>query len=209
MGGPDFVTRVNKLREAIASISRQMHSPPLNLKHYEQMSGQEDSLKVRFTYRSLQFWFLICYVPKAIKSALYTLKCDVDTYNRGKDEAVERAETTEQKEQIQRVLEKMHEEWTLLNKTYSEKQAYAHLFSVEQTNSDVLNWFCRRVNQSLTTWRGLHSDMKDFEEWLGQAETALAVLQAEGLNRAERKEKLKELESQVTARHKYESRSFW
>ena len=46
MGGPDFVTRVNKLREAIASVSRQMHSPPLNLKHYEQLSGQEDSIKV-------------------------------------------------------------------------------------------------------------------------------------------------------------------
>lgn len=46
MGGPDFVTRVNKLREAIASVSRQMHSPPLNLRHYEQLSGQEDSVKV-------------------------------------------------------------------------------------------------------------------------------------------------------------------
>lgn len=46
MGGPDFVTRVNKLREAIASVSRQMHSPPLNLKHYEQLTGQEDSVKV-------------------------------------------------------------------------------------------------------------------------------------------------------------------
>jgi len=46
MGGPDFVSRVNKLREAIASVSRQLHSPPLNLKHYEQLSGQEDSVKV-------------------------------------------------------------------------------------------------------------------------------------------------------------------
>ena len=47
MGGPDFVTRVNKLREAISSVSRQLHCPPLNLKHYEQLSGQEDSLKVK------------------------------------------------------------------------------------------------------------------------------------------------------------------
>lgn len=45
--GPDFVTRVNKLREAISSVSRQLHSPPLNLKHHEQLSGQEDSLKVK------------------------------------------------------------------------------------------------------------------------------------------------------------------
>ena len=49
MGGPDFVSRVNKLREAIASVSRQLHSPPLTLKHYEQLSGQEDSVKVSLT----------------------------------------------------------------------------------------------------------------------------------------------------------------
>lgn len=60
-----------------------------------------------------------------------------------------------------------------------------------------------RVHQSLGTWRTLHADMKDFEDWLGGAELALKEIQAEGLNRAERKEKLKELESQVTARHKY------
>lgn len=57
MGGPDFVTRVNKLREAIASVSRQMHSPPLNLRHYEQLSGQEDSVKV---YKLIQvFGFVL------------------------------------------------------------------------------------------------------------------------------------------------------
>jgi hypothetical protein len=49
MGGPDFVSRVNKLREAIASVSRQLHSPPLTLKKYEQLSGQEDSVKVSLT----------------------------------------------------------------------------------------------------------------------------------------------------------------
>lgn len=64
-----------------------------------------------------------CAILKAVKTALYTLKCDIDTYNRSKDEAVELAEATEQKEQIQRVLGKMQEEWTLLNKTYSDKQA--------------------------------------------------------------------------------------
>ena len=56
--GPDFVTRVNKLREAISSVSRQLHSPPLNLKHHEQLSGQEDSLRVNFN-NSIQFNRLI------------------------------------------------------------------------------------------------------------------------------------------------------
>ena len=55
MGGPDFVSRVNKLREAIASVSRQLHSPPLTLKHYEQLSGQEDSVKVSLNQLPTQF----------------------------------------------------------------------------------------------------------------------------------------------------------
>ena len=58
------------------------------------------------------------------------------------------------------------------------------------------------MHQSLTTWRSLHTDMKDFDDWLGSAESALTNIHAEGLNRAERKERLKELEAQVTARHK-------
>ena len=44
--------------------------------------------------------------------------------------------------------------------------------------------------------------MKDFEDWLALAESSLTDLQSEERNRSERKEKLKELESQVTARHK-------
>lgn len=59
------------------------------------------------------------------------------------------------------------------------------------------------MHQSLTTWRSLHADMKDFEKWLTGAESALAALHGpDGHNRAEMKEKLKQLESQVTARHK-------
>lgn len=72
-------------------------------------------------------------------------------------------------------------------------------------HSHQLLWFSTfssRVHQSLTTWRTLHADMKDFEDWLTGAESSLTDLQSEGHNRAERKEKLKELESQVTARHK-------
>lgn len=59
-----------------------------------------------------------------------------------------------------------------------------------------------QVDQSLATGRSLHADMKDFEDWLNDTDIALRNIQAEGLSRMERKEKLKELESQVTARHK-------
>jgi len=161
--GPDFVTRVNKLREAISSVSRQLHSPPLNLKHHEQLSGQEDSLR-------------------SIKSALVTLKANMGTYDREKDEAINVAPLAEQKEQIQRVFDKLGAEWDLLNRSFAEKQI--------------------QVDQSLATGRSLHADMKDFEDWLNDTDVALHSIQAEGLSRMERKEKLKELESQVTARHK-------
>ena len=73
---------------------------------------------ILFTFFSL---LLIFY--KVVKTALYTLKGDVDTYNREKDDAVEAAEAQQQKEQIQRVLDKLREEWTLLNRTFAEKQA--------------------------------------------------------------------------------------
>ena len=56
-------------------------------------------------------------------------------------------------------------------------------------------------------WRSLHTDMKDFEDWLNNTDGALQPIHAEGLGRMERKEKLKDLESQVTARHKYVTRN--
>ncbi|XP_065582815.1 utrophin-like isoform X3 [Artemia franciscana] len=45
MVGVDFLTRITRAREAIASLRRQMLSPPLSLKDYEQLSAQETSLK--------------------------------------------------------------------------------------------------------------------------------------------------------------------
>lgn len=101
--GPDFVTRVNKLREAISSLSRQLHCPPLNLKLYEQLLGQEDSLK-------------------SIKSALHTLKGNVDVLHKAMDEAVEAAQSQDQKDQAQRIVEKLHDEWTLMNRAFADKQ---------------------------------------------------------------------------------------
>lgn len=48
----------------------------------------------------------------------------MDTYNREKDEAVEAAIAPEHKEQIQRVMDKLRDEWSLLNRTFAEKQGY-------------------------------------------------------------------------------------
>ncbi len=66
---------------------------------------------------------------QVIKSALATLKGNVDTLHKDKDGAVDAAPTAEQKEQIQRVLDKLDDEWTLLNRAFNDKQKYGQLVS--------------------------------------------------------------------------------
>ena len=72
--------------------------------------------------RLYSFVSLYCHASQAIKSALATLKNNVDTLHKEKDDAVNASQTTDQKEQIQRVLDKLRDEWTLLNKAYTDKQ---------------------------------------------------------------------------------------
>ena len=54
-----------------------------------------------------------------------TLKANMGTYDREKDEAINVAPLAEQKEQIQRVFDKLGAEWDLLNRSFAEKQMYA------------------------------------------------------------------------------------
>lgn len=46
--GSEFVTKVNKAREAVSAISRQLNAHPLNGQDYDEFPQQEDSLLVRF-----------------------------------------------------------------------------------------------------------------------------------------------------------------
>jgi len=61
---------------------------------------------------------------QSIKTALVTLKANMATYDREKDEAINISPLAEQKEQIQRVFDKLCAEWDLLNRSFTEKQKY-------------------------------------------------------------------------------------
>ena len=56
---------------------------------------------------------------------MVTLKANMATYEREKDEAINISPLAEQKEQIQRVFDKLCAEWDLLNRSVTEKQKYA------------------------------------------------------------------------------------
>lgn len=45
---PDFVASVNRLREGISAISRQLHANKLATIRYDNLKTQEDGLKVMF-----------------------------------------------------------------------------------------------------------------------------------------------------------------
>lgn len=55
---PDFVAKVNKVREAVAAVNRQLSQPELSGKDFEDFGKQEGSLKV--CQQCLQFLILFC-----------------------------------------------------------------------------------------------------------------------------------------------------
>jgi len=55
----------------------------------------------------------------------------------------------------------------------------------------------------MDTWRNLHSNCQTFGEWLVTAERMICDWQNADLSLAEAKAKQKELEKQVTMKHRY------
>lgn len=53
---PDFVAKVNKVREAVAAVNRQLSQPELSGKDFEDFGKQEGSLKVNTLYYILSFF---------------------------------------------------------------------------------------------------------------------------------------------------------
>lgn len=96
---PDFVTRTNKLREAISTVSRSLNSPPLNGKEYESYINQEECLS-------------------KINNALTILKSSVEEVENLSSDVVRRSRK-EQADQIIRLVEKLKDEWSTVNHKYS------------------------------------------------------------------------------------------
>lgn len=104
MGGVDlqeFTTRVNKIREAVVTVTRSLNSMPLNGDDYEMFANQEECLK-------------------KISNALNILKPSIEEIN-SVFESVASQLRREQAEQIRRLGDKLREEWINVNQSYIER----------------------------------------------------------------------------------------
>ncbi|KAG5326715.1 DMDA protein, partial [Acromyrmex heyeri] len=97
----EFIARINKLREAIVTVSRSLNSLPLNGRDYELFTNQEECLK-------------------KINNALNILKPSVDEVNYV-CESVARQAKREQSDQIKRLSEKLQDEWASVSQSYMER----------------------------------------------------------------------------------------
>ncbi|XP_018376994.1 PREDICTED: dystrophin-like isoform X9 [Trachymyrmex cornetzi] len=97
----EFISRINKLREAIVTVSRSLNSLPLNGRDYELFTSQEECLK-------------------KINNALNILKPSVDEVNYV-CESVTRQAKREQSDQIKRLSEKLQDEWASVSQSYMER----------------------------------------------------------------------------------------
>lgn len=97
----EFIARINKLREAIVTVSRSLNSLPLNGRDYELFINQEECLK-------------------KINNALNILKPSVDEVNYVCESVIRQAKK-EQSDQIKRLSEKLQDEWASVSQSYMER----------------------------------------------------------------------------------------
>ncbi|XP_076177445.1 dystrophin, isoforms A/C/F/G/H isoform X5 [Ptiloglossa arizonensis] len=130
VGGIDlqeFTTRVNKIREAVVTVTRTLNSVPLNGDDYEMFANQEECLK-------------------KISNALSILKPSIEEIN-SVFENVASQLRREQAEQIRRLSDKLREEWINVNQSYVERynrwnkcyEKWKELYHTCRTFSDWLD----------------------------------------------------------------------
>ncbi|XP_035214524.1 dystrophin-like [Stegodyphus dumicola] len=131
---PDFIAKVNKVREAIAAVNRQLTQPELSGKDFEDFGRQEGSLK-------------------AIKDGINALKPNVELVLAEKENVVKKASKSDAV-QIERVAEKLGEEWNKLNAAHDERH--------------------ERWLKAHDVWQGFESDLRSMTSWLVSSDTILA-----------------------------------
>nr|XP_015911947.1 dystrophin isoform X3 [Parasteatoda tepidariorum] len=131
---PDFIAKVNKIREAVAAVNRQLMQPELSGKDFEDFGRQENSLK-------------------CVKDSTNALKPNVDVIWAEKENIIKKAAKSEVA-QIDRVSEKLNEEWNKLNKAYDERY--------------------KRWQKSRDVWQHFESDLRNMTSWLMSSDAILA-----------------------------------
>ncbi|KAK3861924.1 hypothetical protein Pcinc_032159, partial [Petrolisthes cinctipes] len=99
----DFVSCVNRVREGVAAITKQLTSHKPHGSHYIDLPAQEQHLKI-------------------IKEGLDTLKPRVDNIESERDTIVA-VVTPGQAEQVRKVVDNLRQEWAQANRGYTEQQA--------------------------------------------------------------------------------------
>lgn len=145
------------MREATSTVTRSLKSLPLSGKDYELFTNQEECLK-------------------KINNALNILKPSVDEVNYVCESVVRQAKR-EQADQIKYSSEKLHDEWTSVNQSYTERH--------------------NRWIKCYEKWRELHNTCRTFSEWLDKMEDALKKCSVFSHSKAS-KTKTFELEQEVS-----------
>ncbi|XP_054723979.1 dystrophin-like [Uloborus diversus] len=131
---PDFIAKVNKVREAVAAVNRQLTQPELSGKDFEDFGRQEGSLK-------------------SVLDGINALKPNIELVCAEKENVIKKATKTDVT-QIERVSEKLNEEWSKLNAAYEERH--------------------KRWLKAHDVWQGFESDLRSMTSWLVSSETILS-----------------------------------
>uniref|UniRef100_A0A131XXJ0 Protein detached n=2 Tax=Ixodes ricinus TaxID=34613 RepID=A0A131XXJ0_IXORI len=100
---PDYLAKVAKLREALVAVGRQVHSPELCGKDFEDFEKQEGILK-------------------SVKEALDALKPTVDSVKQEQAAIMQKTNDKDSLE-VSRVVERLSEDWTKLKQVYADRHS--------------------------------------------------------------------------------------
>ncbi|KAK6631706.1 hypothetical protein RUM43_013770 [Polyplax serrata] len=131
--GVEFVKKVNKIREGISKLFRRLYSPPLSGADFQNFPQQESILR-------------------GVSDAINELKVGVDQIERSRDTYM-KASDPRTSAQLRRVIDKLREEWSQLNRAYGDRHN---------------KWL--RCNE---TWKSLKIDCSKMNDWITTAEEVL------------------------------------
>ena len=114
---------------------------------------------------------------QVIREKLASIKPQLEQVERERDSVVRQVTAPEVAGQVRRVVDKLREEWAQVNRSYAERHS---------------RWLTAQE-----VWLSLHSESKQFAEWLDSAESVISEWKNSDLPLDVAKAKQKDLEKQV------------
>lgn len=151
--GVEFVKKVNKIREGVSTLFRRLHSPPLSGADFQNFLQQESALQ-------------------GISDTMTELKVSVDQIEKSRENSL-KSSSPESSAQLRRVIDKLREEWSQLNRAYGDRHN---------------KWL--RCNENL---KSVKTDCGKLEDWMTNAEEVL---------KSPLRQRHIDLEKQATMKHR-------